>query len=93
LILKIGIFASFVAVMSNVAWVFAGTEPDPPPEAHPAEKSRTDEAIHTAVNTRLQNSDINFPIEQTSAFVFKSDSDNSLLSEKEQSTSNVAAIR
>jgi flagellar basal body-associated protein FliL len=64
--LKIGIFALFVAVMRSVAWVFAD-ESDPPPEAHPAEKSRTDEAIHTAVSTRLQDSDINFPVEQTSA--------------------------
>src|ERR1700734_2576517 len=62
-----GIFALLVAVMSSVAWVFAGTEPAPPPEEHPAKKSRTGEAIHAAISMRLHDSNINLLIEQTSA--------------------------
>ena len=59
--------ASFVIKMRSVAWLFGRTEPALPPEAHSTEKSRIGKAIHAATRMRPHDSDISFPIEQTSA--------------------------
>jgi hypothetical protein len=46
--------------MRSVAWLFAGTEPALPPEAHSTEKSRIGKAIHAATRMRPHDSDISF---------------------------------